>query len=650
MNTRKHTIIDVVMFVGAWLIVPLAYLSWCFFTIEYKDNFWGYLATMAGISSTVIWNIVARGAYKLRRDNVNEIRSVSSMVIVVSAIIGMCAYSEFSDNNIAGLYLILVANIISNVLVLCKTNDEKKSSFIKPNATKYIWWIVVFGVMIALSYDNGLFIPKWDGLLYFDAVKNASLDSLSSVALYGHISLSAGAVYRLFAVMLGNIAEGMYVANVVLMYFSVMAFYGVLKEVISSRKEYEYIIASACYALSPFVLGMAGYFSTDWFCMCSATILLYFIVKREWIWTTIAACFFCFSKEPALIAYAGMCLGLVFSDFISEGTFKARIIKVISTAHYYFMLIPYILWYASYRIMGKWSAGNGGFELDINYILEKIKVFTVLSFNWIILLGVLAFLAVVIFKKEMIKNRHWIFSLIGGNSALVLFNCLFKTVNHARYIDSFLPFQLIMAVVGILLWKKERFRVITLSVIAMLSLISCYMTIDPVSLAVFNSMDVGNTRIISTSNVQGGDASIYNKQLLWMEKPLNEAINDAYCQNTAIIIPAWSESIYASDGISELINLDKDFCNDVLYLDMKEKKRVPYAHDDTYELEEIDIFRVREDYCIDDNLYNNDRLSVIYVNGINSYKTSKTWRVVDTVEYSYRGWIISRDILERNEE
>ena len=135
------------------------------------------MATFAGILATVIWYFVAEWMSRSRSDYMYEIRTVAIVVIVVSVILCVVAYSEFADNNIIGIYLILVANIISNILLIRKTDKGKKAFSIKSIVDKNVWLIGILLMAVVLSYDRGIFTPKWDGLLYFDAVKNSSLDT-----------------------------------------------------------------------------------------------------------------------------------------------------------------------------------------------------------------------------------------------------------------------------------------------------------------------------------------------------------------------------------------------------------------------------------------------------------------------------------------
>ena len=177
-----------------------------------------------------------------------------------------------------------------------------------------------------------------------------------------------------------------------------------------------------------------------------------------------------------------------------------------------------------------------------------------------------------------------------------------------------------------------------------ISLISCYRCIDPVSRIAFDSKNVGSTQVLSTSRLFFGDSAIYNKQMLWIENPIGEAINDCLNEDTAIVLAIADGSIYSFDGMSEKISMTEDIDKDIQYWDTDKKSRVPYASEHVNETTPITVWHVTDGTPIDKIGCDNKDISVIYIKGINDYSVSDEYKLKDSKDYSYRGWIITRDV------
>ena len=452
-----------IQYILAWGLIPLAYLSWCLFTLSYKSAVFAYAGGLTGIATTALYGCLAGRVMSKQRQKSQELKLVNGLLMIVAVLTAVTVWSEFSVALLPAVYAIVVAVIVTTGILIKKFSNDCLKEI--PAWIKRHKEIVLLSAITAiLSLDTNMYQFKWDGLLYYDAVKNASMGSVSSVALYGHVAIGSGAFYRFFAMLCKDVAAGMIAANIVVLVMAVMAFYGIVKQIFPGKKELIYCACAGCFAFSPFLLGMVNYFSTDWYSVCVVVILLYFIFKRQWIMTTASACVFCLTKEPALIAYTGICVGMVLAELFEKGKLVDKFLALFGKAHYYFMLIPYFLWIGTYKIMGQWSAGSGGFSLDLKYVIEKIKVFYVLNFNWIITLLIVAGIILVLVKKKLYSNLWWIMPLVISNLFLLMFNLLFKTANHPRYIDSFISVNILLAVLLLVDVIKERIAGIILGI------------------------------------------------------------------------------------------------------------------------------------------------------------------------------------------
>lgn len=640
--TRRYGIIK---YIAAWGIIPMAYLSWCFSTVSYINNVFVYLSGILGIVCAIAYMFIAKMAVKDNPSYESEIRSLNKSILFISVLFEFIIHNEYIPEGRWMIYLAVTSWIAVSVFSLKDYCIRNSITVVAIWIKQHILLFILLLLLILLSLDSNMYQFKWDGLLYYIAVRDASLQSISSVAMYGHIAMGSGVVYRFFASLIGDVCSGMIAANIVMLLVGSCAFYGCIKRICPNRKEYEYILATSCFGFSPFMLGMVNYFSTDWFTVCCATILIYFVLSRKWIWTTIIACIFCTTKEPALIAYTGLCLGLVIDDLIGSNDIKNGFKSLLKKIHYYFMLIPYILWIVTYKILGQWSAGEGAFGLDLDYVWEKSKVFLLFNFNWILTFVVIVGIVYLMIVKRFKNHTWWVMPLLCSNIFLLIFNFAFKTVNHCRYIDSFISVSLVMAVTLILTFvSKIRIRNAILGMFVIISLISCYRCIDPVSRIAFDSRNVGDASVISTSKLFFGDSAIYNKQMLWMEKPIEKAIEDSMNEDTAVVMAIADRSIYSFDGMSEKTSMMDDIDKDIQYWDTDKKQRVPYASEHVNKATSITVWHVADGTMIDEIDCGDNDISVIYIKGINGYKISNRYALKDTKDYRYRGWIITRDV------
>jgi len=560
-------------------------------------------------------------------------------------------HKEFDEKYRIYLYAVALLYLIYLFSSVIKDNGSYKMVLLDVWREKK-WLVLLLAMTVILSYDSNMYQFKWDGLQYYHVTAHeAHLSSLSSVAMFGHISLFSGAWYRLWASLIGNTGYGMATANVVLLLISIVAFCKLIETIAPGKRTGIYVIASTCYAFSPYLLGMVNYYSIDYAAVCLMPILLWCVFKEYWVLTVLAGCAFCFSKEPAVIAYSGTALGLVLYDFVRrQGTLKTKTLCIIRSKHYYFMLIPVVLWFAAYKYMGRWNGGENGVYVDFEYIVNKIKVFCVLSYNWVWFIVIVSGIIASSIRGKLEKSIQWLLPMLTSNICLLFFNCIFVTVNHPRYIDSFVSTNIAMAI-GILLSLKEDKikRAVNVSMILMggLSLLSCFVSIDPVSYLMFDSNYVGDARLYTTSTLKTGDASIYNKQMLWCEKALDMALNEAIKEDTDIVISVSGGSIYSNDGMSLKFMNDKFIDTDTLYWDSKNERRLSFTDEliGNENVEKIDIYHMASGEGLND-IRHAGMISVIYIKGISDYNIPDEYSLVDSKDYSYRGWTITRDIIK----
>lgn len=640
---------ELFILIVAWGMLPLGCLAWGLTTISYVADYYLYLACVTWIVALALYICISQILLRQYDNLKREFEFLDIALLCLCLFICVFAHVEYDRRFWAVIYLTLIISIV--ILIFnCLKNRRTFPIAIGKWVKSHKYLMVLLGITFILCLDTDMYQFKWDGLLYYLAASGANLGSISSVSLYGHMAQTSGVMYRIGALICDNTGYGMIVANIIALLIGICAFYGSVRELLPNMRDIEYTIFTACFAFSPFTLGMVNYFSTDYFCVCLINVLVYFVLKEKWALALPAACLFVFTKEPALIAYVGLCFGLVIKDIITaNGNLIGRLLFVIRKMHYYFMLLPVVIWYLTYRILGEWSAGNGGFGFDIQYTANKLKVFGVLNFNWVVVLAILISAIILLLKKrndEIVK----LFPLIFGNAALLTFNCIYITANHSRYIDSFVGINMLLALVMICkaLMKKKNVNVIKACAFcfAIILLISSYTTIDPISRMVFKSVRTGKAYILSTGSQMLGDAGIYNKQMLWLERPLGQAVSDAQNEGDVIVLALPDMSVYAFDGMSEEINYDEKSEPDIQYWDTEKQCRISYVEGKRSNslIKQFELYHLPQNKALDYLKCEDEcNYSVIYIKGLNDYFRSSDYEIMESQTYDYRGWSITRD-------
>lgn len=591
MIKRNHKACALALGIAA---VLMFYLTWCFATISYQGTLFLALHTL-GTAVTIGLCIVAvhidqkyTADSSQNQENSTQLGVLSLILMTVFGLTLIWDIRYAADK--AWFAITDVAWIVAGVYLCRKLRFDIPVFFGKGvKAVRRNWQLLILlAVCLVLAIEPGKLQFKWDGALYEQACRAMNIHSLSSLGAYGHLGQGYGVLYCLTNALIGSPELAMAVLNTLMYLVSVAAFYGIAKWIKSDLSAITACLLTAIYAFSPFVLGMVNYYSLDYAMLCLGVGMLYFAFRKQWLLHFAVALLFCFTKEPAILAYGFLCIGFVVTNWFEDcpkGTgFGNRLSKMLRHKEYYLMLTAGVLWFVTYLQIGGWSGGDGAFALDIPYVGEKLKVLYLLNFSWILtaLAAVGAVTALVKADRSLIKND---IILILSAFGFTLISVAFATVNHARYAGVAPVILSVMAVMALLSLLRKRALQIVAALLAVLMLISSYATIDPVSRTLFKKMDTGSGSMIAIGTPAPGDSMIYNKQMLGMENALGEAIGYAIENNYQIFLPTYNGNSYAFDGMM-LPGEKVDDCRLVRqYWNQRTKLRTAYESSDTIAFE-----------------------------------------------------------------
>lgn len=643
------------------LIICALFFAWCCMTVSYNNGLFLVLSTMAAACSLVVFLSISDRIYEE-----SPLFYIILALVLVNITYGACR-SSFSKKETAKTVFVeifghradraeLTLSLISLcyliavlVLIIRKRAYYKELLFaIKNGIIKYKWLILLLLITAILSWDADWKQYKWDSLLYCQASSILDMPLYSEMGVYGHLSQGFSALVKLFEYTCGDILTGLFLGNVGLLLVSSCYVYALLKYIIPEKNEMVYLAGTAVYAFSPYYLGMVNYYSLDYYLMCILPIVVYYAYSKKWMQMTIASVLFCFTKETAILIYGLFCVGVVMADIIAwkrlngNRGLKWLIISIFSTVHYYYMAMAGILWIATYKMLGPWVGGSHSVGINLEYILSKLKVLYIMSFNWIFTLLAIIGLVVCICRKKLDKgDLSIVIPLLMAQLGFTVFNLVFVTANHPRYTDA-TPFVLYILALYVVYKnadsKKAGYGFV---IMAAALLLQCFITIDPVSMLLFDTYNTGSAKLITAADTFG-DSAVYNKQMLWAERPLCNAIDDAVSEDSCIVLTAFRGTTNISDGMATVPTVTYTTGRESQEWDNVAKRRAPFKMDNT---SEIEICHITENGHVAELAQPGSEISIIYSDiddRADIERLLSEISVSSTQEYSYRGWIFHR--------
>lgn len=431
------------------------------------------------------------------------------------------------------VYIIIsVSVLLAFVPVLIEMTFPNINTWIKGNYIKLlIAFVVVLVTVIFFHYQDAYFL--WDIHLMFDLIDSREpyhILLFNKLCLAGHIDYSYVAVCIMFKYLFNSTLIGMRVCGVILYLLGLFGFWKCLclfdkKRIISVR-----IMCLIMFGVSPYMLGMISYCYIDYALCCMFPLLAYVVLARKYMWSVVISLFYLFTKEPAIVIYSFLILGV----FIVEACERRKILFDIK--RYTVYLFPCVLWLMSYLFVGHW-AGTGTFSLSGDYILGKTNTTYIINFNYLLLM--LAVAAIIIAFAKHREDLLFVVPILSSLIAFSLMTFVFVTVNHPRYIDSVIAQINLLAAICIVNYIPSlKVRYSTIVIISSLMLVSCYCTIDPLMLLVYKQYDMGRITMITT-NQYLSDGMVYNYQYQSIAAAMDKALVDVMgAKDTVIYLPA----------------------------------------------------------------------------------------------------------------
>lgn len=442
------------------------------------------------------------------------------------------------------------------------------------------------------------------------------------------------------------------------------------------------VIGTAIFAFSPAFGGIVGEVNADFGLTCFFIWMFYCHVYDLRLLEVAAGIFFCFSKESALFTYTGYVFGMFLIDLFRWRKRNEKRLSLRSLFVDYrtpLMCLPGLFWglHIFCRGFSFWreDAWTGGFPaaelperrvnlfgLDGLYLKSQSENLFIMHFSWLLILCVFVGLAVLLIRK---RTRG-----ISGPAVLLSASCigylsielLYITYLSYRY-DQLNIFFLVVGFICVLdrlEWK--RIACSTACLVLMLMAVENFYIADPLTKALFQPVDIGDTQVVSTWTFFANPSNYYemvtkpasvarramrngtanNRQYVYFGKLMNMAVSDiGYDRETALIAP-WAfgdstpGSIFGRQKLKDVGLICYDTKNSVLLLNN--------AHPEYLEKPGILPLNLywQKNMTKPVNTEGEQYQDIYYLAFPFSQEKNESFRqshqILETREYAYRGW------------
>lgn len=441
------------------------------------------------------------------------------------------------------------------VLILKKTKERKMPHLrgVMVFIDKYYLKILLFCILIIFNMQSIFTMPRWDGVLYYSAlIKQSTVFDFTLRGLVDgfrivHPSHGYYCFLAIGAYLFKNQMVGILFMQMILYMLTVFCYFGLLRILFKSASEKLCFWGTLFFALSPLIYGIEPIISCDYGVLCYLIIFLYVSLKDYPLLELWVAVLLILSKQQGVLYYVAF-YGIVFL-VNSLRYYKANhelnikeIFKVLRRMIPGFVGIGYYLlsssspleWMEGMREsqnklsnIGENSQTLLGIGFNGTYIIEKLRQIFILNFAWINWFIIFIGIGYLLYMRKKygrkINVSAPIYGLIGIIVAFLAFN--FFVVTHA--FPRYLGVGVALASIGTfgmlnLCFKdiREKWMRMVLYSLTGISLISSFVSVDPVSFLVFNSFSVGKLAmyqpLYNNPNMYPSDLyadnTIYNRQ------------------------------------------------------------------------------------------------------------------------------------------
>lgn len=409
--------------------------------------------------------------------------------------------------------------------------------------------------------------PQYDNYTYANDLNKIYLSNVfqeSGLLVCGHVSDLFALAFLILKILPLNFINILYLLNIILMFGNMLLFDGIIRKLFSKQTVFFYVIATLMFAVSPSVLGSIYIICPEKVLFWGFLLYLYGYLYRNKSVQFFAAYVICTAKETGIVVIA-LCtaIELVLKIILyiknkERNSFAADMTYFLCVLGLGILCLLRIL---STAWVGGTALGNerlsldgykwNSFALSLSQGICVFKATFLTNFTWIFLcLFLLGITKCIwdwkkgIIEKKQIKNftDKYLIIIICCITFFGLL-CVYITGVRWRYYTPICIFLYLLGLFGLDYFLKnfkngKIISTVCVSFIGVLLFIQSYITIDPIMLKVFNTLDTGNAKIaVMEQNCSWlydktcSVATEYNQQIHSFTKSLDKALNRVLAEN-----------------------------------------------------------------------------------------------------------------------
>lgn len=427
-----------------------------------------------------------------------------------------------------------------------------------------ITFFVVIGVWILNSW------PRWDSFPYFmeleQKIKLQSIFGIDRNILIacGHPCGAFALLYLLFRQLPGlTLINTIYVSNIVLLVVDYILAYFIFRKKLNDKKSCLGFVAALAFVCSPYILGSVFTINAEHLALTGILLFLSGAIRNDYYLCFIACYIICNTRESCVPIAAIMILVQFIYD-ISSKYKKSKRATSIEWIYYGATFMVGSTWLLELQ-NHNWTKARGNryfydnnvpmftYSFNISYIVNQLKGIFLTNFTWICVI-VLIICMFTLIKREkqniltaLISNKLWIILSMSIIAALFV-ESIFLTHHNYRYYTTIVSLLYMLTLYTILCMaeKANSNKIkdwVSIATIGVIMLTQCFITVDPIMLLVFPTINTGKGRIAympwHMNNFSGPEFlenANYNFQILTFDKALNKIYENNELRNSRIMI------------------------------------------------------------------------------------------------------------------
>lgn len=475
--------------------------------------------------------------------------------------------------------------------------------------------LIIFSFCI-LSLETINTMTRLDSNIYYTYLNqakswNLSFDTVINFKLGGHQSIGYTLWGLIGLYLTPSSPAGIRLVNIFLISVSILFLHKIYKKIFPNTTRIILFLGVALFAFNPLILGLIYDITLELPLVCFYIWVIYSILYDKKIFLMISSFFLVFTKETGILLLFGCAIGWFISELyfaLKQKTkkwyytfsWKKAFIFCFAPAMLCLSMLITPLWRQDSLTQSNTAVQTmDSFGINLDNSIIKLKELFILNFSWLFVTLILISGIIVAILKSHKRKRYTIkkflytLPLFISTLFFVIFQFIYITYCHIRYITPFIPALIAILIIMLTLAWNRKVSSFLLIICLCAIMIQNFYTLDPISKGICNTINIGRSEIFTTrtfvrstentiqtqktdpllvNELQLTQSAMYNRQYLYFLFAFEKFIDSIqYNDNTFIAIaPIYENQVSGMTWTS----LFGRWYSDELFYDMENKRCV----------------------------------------------------------------------------